>query len=139
MNTESPDSRAQRYEWWSTLPLEKFKERILAMADDELNMLAAELRGGVAVVSSQVQTRDGTRDADWFRKARRALGHLTAKRQVLRVELHRRNITNRDAKEERKAEIIADARAALAAGGMGDALRLVLDVLEGKHHVSYHG
>jgi hypothetical protein len=124
-------------EWWDHATPAQLREEMPRRSDEEIRASLVAIRGKVAMLSSLVQTSADEPDRAKRNRLKRAMGHLTETRQLLALEANQRNLRNRSVKEERKAEMIADAREALAHGRVEDALESILDILEGKHCANY--
>jgi hypothetical protein len=130
-------NRQHSVPWWHGLDTDEFTVRIHALPHRDLEHLLGDIRGRLAMVVAQIETSQNNPDRDWKNRAIRARGHLVERKRIVAAAVCASNERRRGVKEERKSELIADAREHLAESRIAEALSIVFDLLEGKHHEDY--
>jgi hypothetical protein len=114
--------------WWRTVTARAFAEKIRELSVPELQRVAAEMDGDVAVLNSERQAR-GRENDEWWRRATRVQGFITRKRKLVSCEL---NIRNDEGTERRKQKHEALA-VLLELAKSGDLQAALVGLLEHMH------
>ena len=128
------DEHHGRSSWWQRhCTAAEFGARIRAMPTTELETLASEIKGSIAILQAQLDTRKPADDPDWHQKAYMARGFIVEKKHLLNVELKKRNVGVGAARRAERVELASRARALLRGGDIAGALDIVLDILDATH------
>lgn len=94
-----PEPRRDQQEprWWQTMNTGAFMLKLRTMTREEVENLSAEIRGAIAVIQSQLESR-GRSNLLWWKSARSALGFMHEKQGLVRSELTRLNKVSRESR-----------------------------------------
>lgn len=126
--------------WWAKAHKSEFRRVILGMSQEQLELLASEMKGSISAIQAQLEANAidrsqggrGHPDPSWEQSARMALGLLSEKKSSLSAELNRRGTTARAERQHERQRRLSDARRLVASGDLAGALLAVVDLLEGK-------
>lgn len=125
--------------WWKTATVEFFKFKIGKLSDGELIELRDEIRGSLAVIQGQLESR-GKTDFGWWKKASAAKGYMAEKQHLIKQELrgrqkgidakHGARLEIHEARKARKNECLKAVRESVAADDLPSAILKLVEYLE---------
>lgn len=122
------EAQLSRDEWWRGTDDETFVQKVAEMEESALHELVNDL--GLALTNMQPQLSSPNGDPAWRAALRMAMAKTSARRKIVRAELGARNVKGRSQNYERKKRTVTAARAALDAGDVKGALRVLINSLD---------
>lgn len=124
--------------WWQLCKLDEFKARIREMKVSTQTVLYHDIKAAMSATQKVIESVEAS--TDHRARARYALNSMAEKKHLLSAIFHARDLTHQDInkrnkpkkeeREQRREDLVAKARVALAAGNIEEAVTCILNILE---------